>query len=343
MIIKIINPIDYPNWNEQVAELPGATIFHTANWARVLMVTYNYTPRYFCSFSNKRLAGLIPMMEVNSFVTGKRGVSLPFSDRVDPLVPDQPTFEDMFERLKKYAGENHWQSIGFHGGDGRFHPDQAYTSYVNSFIELDGSARDLFAGFKSSTRRNVRKAQRSGVTARIGTTPDDIEAFYRLNCLSRKDHGLPPQPLSFFKRIQTDVIARGQGFVCLALYGGESVAGVVFFHFGKHAIYKYGASEKRFLHLRPNNISMWQAIEACVRERFSMLDLGRSDEHHYGLLRFKRSWNASEKPIHYYRYDVRQQRFRTQTPGLRSSYNLFKYLPLPLLKVIGRVVYRHVG
>lgn len=343
MTIKIINPLEVPNWNEQVAELPGATIFHTANWARVLVETYNYTPRYFCTFSNNQLTSLIPMMEINSFVTGKRGVSLPFSDRVDPLVADQATFETMFERLKKYAGENHWQSIGFHGGDGFFQPDQAYTSYVNSFIELDGSAQELFAGFKSSTRRNIRKAQRSGVTTRIGKTQDDIEAFYRLNCLSRKDHGLPPQPLSFFKQIQLQVIAGGNGFVCLTHYKSKPIAGVVFLTHKNNAIFKYGASDKRFLHLRPNNLSMWRAIETCVQERFTLLDLGRSDVHHYGLLRFKRSWSASEKPIRYYRYDVRQQRFSNQKTSIVSSYGLFKYLPLPLLKIIGRVVYRHVG
>ena len=37
---------------------------------------------------------------------------------------------------------------------------------------------------------------------------ESIKDFYRLNCLTRRMHGLPPQPFSFFKKIHEHIICR---------------------------------------------------------------------------------------------------------------------------------------
>lgn len=343
MNIRILNPLEVPYWNEQIAELPGANIFHTTNWARVLMETYKYTPRYFCTVSNNRMTNLIPFMEINSLVTGKRGVSLPFSDWIDPLVAEPASFETMFETIKKYASDNHWKSIVFHGGDGVFQPDNAYTSYVSSFIKLDGSARDVFAGFKSTTRRNIRKAQRCGVTTRQGTTQKDIEAFYRLNCMTRQRHGLPPQPMHFFDKINQHILSAGLGFVLTAEVKGTAVASAVFFHFNNLVIYKYAASDMAFQHLRINNLIIWHAIEKCQKAGFRRVNLGRTEMQHKGLLQFKRGWGAVEKDLHYFKYSPIENRFLQHAEKLKSSYRFFKQMPIPLLKLSGRILYKHVG
>jgi lipid II:glycine glycyltransferase (peptidoglycan interpeptide bridge formation enzyme) len=286
---------------------------------------------------------MVPAMEISSPFTGKRGVSLPFSDRVAPLVDDQNRFDRMFEAMIKYGSRNGWQSITFQGGNGFFRPDQSYTAYIGSSIDLDGSSRSLYKKFRSNTRRNIKKAENSGLETSIVQTQDGNKAFYRLNCLTRKDHGLPPQPYSFFERIQEHLFAKGSGFVCLALNNKEPVAGVVFLHFNQTAIYKFGASDKQFFHLRPNNLSMWHAIRWYADKDFQTLDLGRSDMDHHGLLQFKRSWNSNENLIHYYKYDIRQKQFLKKKPAIKSSYWLFRRLPVPVLKIIGQVLYRHVG
>jgi hypothetical protein len=78
MKIDVINPITYPQWNKKIAALQGASVFHTSNWANVLSSTYGYIPKYFCTLIDGKVSNLIPIMEISSPVTGKRGVSLPF-------------------------------------------------------------------------------------------------------------------------------------------------------------------------------------------------------------------------------------------------------------------------
>ena len=80
MTIQIINPLNIPNWDDLISCHPSATPFHSSGWARVLRDTYAFTPYYACVFNGETLSTCLPLMEVNSFLTGRRGVSLPFTD-----------------------------------------------------------------------------------------------------------------------------------------------------------------------------------------------------------------------------------------------------------------------
>ena len=72
MDIEIINPLNYPGWDELLLTNKNSSFFHTSFWARVLSESYGYEPLYFTAVDNKKLSVLIPLMAVKSFLTGKR-------------------------------------------------------------------------------------------------------------------------------------------------------------------------------------------------------------------------------------------------------------------------------
>src|SRR5436189_5713939 len=78
--LVVINPLERPDWDLLLAGHPESCFFHGTAWARVLQQTYGHRPFYLCRFSDGQLCGLLPIMEVFSRWTGRRGVSLPFSD-----------------------------------------------------------------------------------------------------------------------------------------------------------------------------------------------------------------------------------------------------------------------
>ena len=80
MKIQIINPIDYPDWDDLLLTNDQTTFFHTSAWAKVLCESYKYRPLSFTVIENGKLSALIPIMEVSSLLTGKRAVSLPVTD-----------------------------------------------------------------------------------------------------------------------------------------------------------------------------------------------------------------------------------------------------------------------
>ena len=102
----------------------------------------------------------------------------------------------------------------------------------------------------------------------------------------------PPQPLSFFKAVYNNVISKGKGFTILAAMDGLPVSGAVFFHFGKKAIYKFGANDLRYRNVRAANMVMWEAIRSLSKNGFDELCLGRTDPANTGLIRFKAGWGG---------------------------------------------------
>src|SRR5438128_2551771 len=83
--LLVIDPLRHSGWDSLLSDLPEASFFHGVAWAQVLCETYGHQPSYFCTFGKDRLERLLPIMEVSSPFTGRRGVSLPFTDFCHPI------------------------------------------------------------------------------------------------------------------------------------------------------------------------------------------------------------------------------------------------------------------
>src|SRR5439155_11844470 len=96
-------------------------------------------------------------------------------------------------------------------------------SFYGHEIDLDRSEQELWSSFKSRVRTPVRRGQEAGVTIRFETGIPAIKTFYKLHSRTRKKHGLPPQPLSFFRNIQRCMLEKGTGYVALAMWREQVV------------------------------------------------------------------------------------------------------------------------
>ncbi len=378
MNISIINPIDYRDWDELLLPNQDYSFFHSSHWAKVLCESYGYKPLYFVDVftsnlkrstpptsnsldasnlkhsspqtsndnnaSHKKLQACLPLMEVKSFLTGQRGVSLPFTDYCGPIVARDIHFMEVFEYLREYGKQAGWKFIEIRGGRS-FPQDFPHSSYYYGHIlNLSRNEDQIFSNFRSSTKRNIKKAMREGVEVNTDNSLESIKEFYRLNCMTRKDHGLPPQPYFFFKKIYDHIISKNQGFVVLASYKGMIIAGAVYFHFGKKAIYKYGASDRKYQYIRPNNLVMWKAIKWYSQNGYKNFCFGRTEPENKGLMQFKAGWGAEERIIRYYRYDLKKSVFVNGDSHVSGLHNkVFNKMPIPLLKVAGALFYRHMG
>lgn len=81
---EVIEPAD-KRWLTFISSQPHSHIFHHPYWMDLLGRTYGYRPFVMTEFDGdgRILAGL-PLMEVNSPLTGRRWVSLPFTDYCSP-------------------------------------------------------------------------------------------------------------------------------------------------------------------------------------------------------------------------------------------------------------------
>ncbi len=342
--IQIIDPTATESWDRLLLENGETSFFHSAGWALVLSESYKYAPFFFSVIQDGRLEALIPCMEVSSVITGKRGVSLPFTDYCEPLARDEKQFQDIFRKMTEYGKRAGWKAIELRAGNMFQSGLRPSSFFYGHTLDLSRSEEEIFRHLRDSTRRNIRKAVKEDVEVTFHTSADSMREFYRLNCITRKDHGLPPQPYIFFKKLHEHVLSKDLGQVALASHNGKNIAGAVYFHFGDKAVYKFGASERSSQNTRANNLVMWMAIRRYHLNGYRTLCFGRTEPGNQGLLQFKRGWGAEEHIINYYKYDLRMNAFIEAGPRIYGFHNkIFRALPMSVLKITGSLLYRHMG
>jgi len=342
---EIINPLQFEGWDELILQTHGYFFFHSSAWAKVLYDSYNYTPLYFTLIDGNKLLVLIPLMEVNSFLTGRRGVALPFSDYCDPILSERIKKEEIFNYIINYGEKAQWKYFELKAGEKLFKDIKPSAIFCRHVLNLSKSVDLVFSKFRDSTKRNIKKAIREGVKVKIYNSLESIKEYYRLHCITRKTHGLPPQPFCFFRNIYDKIISKNLGFVVLASYNGKKIAGNVYFHIQKKAYYKYGAMDKKYQHLRASNLVMWEAIQWFTKNGYESLCLGRTEPENKGLLQFKNGWGTEQKVIEYYKFNLNNKnRFIKDDFFIGSGIKkVTSHLPIPILKIIGSLFYKHFG
>jgi hypothetical protein len=341
--MRVVDPLRERTWDHLVALHHDADCFHTTAWARVLHQTYKHQPFYLQFSRGHRLAALIPLMEVRSLFTGCRGVCLPFSDRCEPLIFDPEVIGLVRDRLVRFAHERRWRYLEIRGGKSFPRASGLASKFHGHTLNLCSGAEALITSFASPVRRAIRKAERSEVNATVVRNRQAVGEFYRLHVETRRQHGLPPQSASFFRNIYEHIIKAGVGFIVLAQRRSRTIAAAIFFHFGKNAIYKYSASDKRFQEFRANNLVVWRGIQFLARIGVEGIHFGRTECENDGLRRFKLSWGTQEQIIDYYRVDPSGR--QCFIPARRHDgfhKRVFGRLPLMLNRVAGSIIYPHL-
>jgi len=338
-----INPLTFEGWNDLLRTAPGHTFFHTSNWARVLCETYGYEPYYYVQMQEDKLKVLIPLIQVNSRITGRRAVCLPFSDYCEPIVAEAGAFSEFIGQILPEAQNKGWKYMEFRGGEA-LQELEPYSSYYQHILSLEGGEEHLFSNLRRNTRRKLTDSLQNDLQVHLLDSLKSMREFYQLQCITRKRHGVPPQPLRFFKKIHEHIIANKMGLILLATHKEVPIAGAVFFYFGNRVIHKYTGSDERFLHLNANSRLTWEIICWCYQNGYRELCFGRSAMDNPGLIQYKDGWRAEKKQLNYYRYDLKTASFLTnQKTSNESGYGIFRKMPMPILRMAGNLLYRHIG
>lgn len=343
--VKIIDPIEYNDWNELMLNFSNYSFFHTLEWAKVLSKTYNYKPVYFCLFNNSKLSSVVPVMEIKSKLTGRRLVSLPFSDFCEPLFNSFNDSEILKKLIFDYCKENKLSYIEFRTSDIKFpFETEQFRMDLRHVLNLKLNESELKHNLSDNNKRNIKSVVNEGLLIKEDNSLSSLISFYNLQSITRKKHGLPPQPRSFFNSIFRYIISENKGKIFSAYLNNKPIASQIFFTFGEKVLYKFGASINHNLPKGTNHLLMWEAIKKFSEEGYKELDLGRTETNHVGLRRFKLGFGAEERIIYTTRYNFQTNSFESFNSKTNGFYNhIFKHTPLYILKMIGNTLYKHIG
>ena len=341
--IEIKNPLDDDQWDNLIIETNQYSFFHSHSWIKVLRESYGYTPYFFILRNQGKFSALLPFMEVNSRYSGRRGVSLPFSDYCDPIIRGEISLQRLLERTTVFGKTYNWKYLDMHGGEILFQDKNSSREYYGHLLELNAQPDNILKRFRDSNRRSIRKAVKSGVEIHQSNSLHSMQEFHRLHCLTRKRHKLPAQPFQFFKKIHEHIISKKSGFIVKAIYNDKIIGAAVFFHFGKKAMFKFGASDLRYQYLRMNNLIMWEAIRWYANNGYESFCFGRTDMENVGLRQFKQGWGAKEYVIKYFKYDLKTDSIiKHNTDHMDFIIHLiFSKMPISISRILGALMYRH--
>ena len=202
-------------------------------------------------------------------------------------------------------------------------------------LDIKGKTEDeIFAGFHSKTRYNVRLATRKGVVVKEGTR-EDLKEFHKIMVETGARDGFIIRPLSYFEKMY-DELAPNHMKLLMAYYEGKPISGVIPIFYGNKTWYLYGASSNEHRNLMPNYLLQWEMIKMAIARHDDVYDFrgvsGVVDENHpqYGLYRFKKGFGATFtefigevyipfKPLTYSIYKFSEKTFRNLR-GLKTKF-----------------------
>lgn len=348
MNIRLFQTDDAPAFSEYVRFHRHSTIYHTLDWKKILETVYNYKPVYIIAKKNHRLIGILPLFQVRNFSGRKKLVCLPFSHFVAPLYDS----DQVLDRLLCYAEETAERLNADYieiKCDLEIKSDRwtKKSSYFESVLDLRRNIDAIRKGIKPATARNIKKAEKQGVSIQTANRKTDYEIFYELMVETRKRQGSPPYSKVFFHHLSDDLDS-SQKQLYLAFKGNVPIAGIIMLYNGAKAIYAYGASvsDRELLQARPNDLLFWTSIKDSHHKGFEIFDFGVTPYSNESLFRFKSQWGTdnSEMTYSYYLNRIRS------VPNIDRSGKMFiffsgmlKILPKSLLKPVGPIILRLLG
>lgn len=349
MPVYEIDPIKDARWSHFVCQHAKSSVFHTVGWLEALRGTYGYQPVAFTtSPPGDEIRNGIVCCDISSWLTGRRLVSLPFSDHCEPLCDSAADLNSLIQSLQSRMSSQGWKYLEFRPTDWNLGETCTGVSFVPGVkyflhaIDLSPSLEEVFKKLdKDSVQRRIRHADRAGLIEKCGNSQDLLGQFYKLFVMTRGRHHLPPIPLPWFRNLIHNL---GDALeIRLAYMKDEPIAAILTLRFRDVLFFKYGCSNPDFNKFGATPWLLWNAIVAGKSSGAIKFDLGRTQENNAGLIAFKNNWATSTKPLVYWTFPETPSFDSVGNWKMKMAMRVFSCMPDSLLTLTGRLIYRHIG
>jgi len=222
--------------------------------------------------------------------TLKEAIAQETAKNIGSLNPDEIN-ESGLKLVTKLSQLGWQQPKSAESGFGDYQP-----RYVFQLDLKNKSEEELLNSFNQLWRRNIKKAEKEGVTVREGSA-EDLALFHDCYVETAKRDRFTPRPLSYFKSMwnamQDENKDRIKVFIAEHALHEGAIAATTLTRVGNHTWYSYGASTTAARDLRPSNAIQWAMIKNSLTAGSSVYDMrGISDtldqnNHLFGLIQFK--------------------------------------------------------
>ncbi len=356
MPVHVVEPWSDTRWDAYVASHPRSTVYHTSAWIRIVCDIGRYPSLCLIHEHAGRVTGVLPLVAVESRLTGRRISSLPFSDVGFALADDAPSARALLDEareIRRRRGAAFYEMRGAPAlrGDGDDGSDDSVDGFVhrshffNYIIPLAGDADAVRRTFsRTAVRQTITKAARLGVTVRLGDARD-LGAFYRLYVRNRRRHGIPPQPRRLFALVLEHLTGSPGSALYIAEHEGTPVAALITVRCNGVTYAKYEGVDETRRELVALYPLFWKTIEDAVAAGDRAYDFGRTAADNRGLNEFKKRWGTAQVDMPYY-FDPPAEGVsvvKSDSLKYRLFTATFRRLPEAWTVRLGERIFRHFG
>lgn len=256
--------------------------------------------------------------------TVKEAIADPKITALSQVTPDETTHTGT--RVLRCLEHLGWQQQGTGPG---FAAGQPQFNYQLRLSDADGAAltdEQLLKGMNQLWRRNIKKADKLGVTVTQGER-DDLARFHGIYLETAERDHFTGRGLPYFQTMW-DALNEEEPDrmrVYLAEHEGDLVAATTFIRVGVHAWYSYGASTTAKREVRGSNAIQWRMMRDARDAGASIYDLRgiteglAADDPELGLIQFKvgtggeavaylGEWDKAINPLLYFAFQQYMKR-----------------------------------
>ena len=298
-----------PLWNHYLARLPHKMqdLYHTSEYHRAHEINGDGTPLLFVYESQGEL-GLYPFIKNQVPDCGLNGKYYDIQSIYGYSGPLTSTDDNRFCREFENAFLDYANSACIVAEFVRFHPllnnYGIFTNNIDVIFDRQTVVLELHNDLEyiqnhqlsSNGRRDIRVAQRKGVTTEISNNSSAFTEIYKDTMIR-----LNAEKYYHFNNHYFSDIADMSSTVFVDAYIEKKiVASAIFFVFGSYCSYHLSGSVKDFSSYCPMNLLLWDAINYAKEKKCKTFHLGggRTPKSDDSLLHFKSNFSKDRAMYH---------------------------------------------
>lgn len=339
-------------WDTFVRRQPHANPYLLYGWRDVIRQAYGHATHYLMLTGREGgVQGVLPLVHLKHFIFGNRLVSLPFADTGGVLAIDCETEDTLLSAARDLCLKAGIREI-------ELRQEKALVSWADPFpadartparqrrvrmlMTLPESAEALRNALKSKLRSQINRPLREGCTSRIGAV-ELLDDFYEVFLINMRDLGSPVHSKELMRHVLEAFPERSRIFA--VYHAGRPIAASLVIGFNGVLRNPWASSDRRYGSISPNMLLYSRMLEYACDNGYQTFDFGRSTPGE-GSYRFKEQWGARPDPLHWYVISadgsVTAER-ESPSERFRLAARVWRKLPIPLTKVLGPRIRKHIS
>ena len=337
-------------WDNYVSNHPRATPYHYSAWLVSVEEAYGMYPYYVMAHKDGCVVGVLPLVLIKRPLDRGILVSLPYCDSGSPLADNGQVEDGMLQEVIRLSCEIKAKKIDLRGKElndqfssSGFVLQQVKNDKVSMILELPDGSEELWNGFKSKLRSQVRKAEKNGISF-AWSKETDVNSFYDVFSENMRDLGSPVHSKSWFKAI---LLTYGENARLGVVYKEtDPVGAAIILKIGSRVSVPWASTLLNYNRMGPNMLLYLCLLKFAADNNCEWFDFGRSTPGE-GTYKFKAQWGA--RPEKLYWYSLSQCLEKGEDSGLfgfpcrHVVERMWSFLPLRVANYLGAALRKYIS